>query len=702
MVEQLLPEHLKFLMLYALVAYRSSRIHSILETSRSGKSKGRKREELTLLCDVVFTLGGYRGFKYDCASVSFAITVVSDFASSAVINVSVVTTTIQTPQTSQVRTKNRRPVASSSAAHRHFEKPLPDIPLPSCLWMCEYASIPNGWCRWRTCVGHGGIADRGGGRRIREPREISDIVYVTVIEPIEYTQHDTTSQTCRVPLELSVSHHQQNRFCILKTEVIRNILTKVAPNIKSEVQQDLQAPRKDPPTNSAPSTSPSEKIKALMSVISIIDIGEIVLLANKFKAAANPVEKESTKKFSASVLGEDISTIMSILQVVRSAEVSDLAAKFRKMKHGVDRLKIILDKQDLINWNGREMEALCESLHFDIVTPLTPTYYPNNINYRPDILDIALKLSCIELLQWLNSDHRPVLMTLSSLIADSPPLTKTITNWQKVSAALEEIGTPILNSIPNDIVSTDDIDNMIGVLTNHIRTVIESSCRTVPAKFDRKVLPGDVIELIRDKNAALRRAGKYPTCENRFRARTLQHEVKARMNEVKNDNWSESEILPSHKAYWGPARALKTEGAVPTPALKRPYEFIAFDDREKAECLADSIEHQCSDNSPYDLEHIRRVEEEVRHRVSLPPKDDLDPITYDKVRKHIKGLKIRKAPGRDTISSKAIKCFSAPLVALLVAILNAFIQNCYFPAAWKEAVVIGILKPGKPRDLPAT
>ncbi|GBP68748.1 hypothetical protein EVAR_99018_1 [Eumeta japonica] len=45
--------------------------------------------------------------------------------------------------------------------------------------------------------------------------------------------------------------------------------------------------RKDPSTNIAP----SENIKALMSVISIIDIGEIVLLTNKFKAAANLVEK---------------------------------------------------------------------------------------------------------------------------------------------------------------------------------------------------------------------------------------------------------------------------------------------------------------------------------------------------------------------------------------------------------------------------
>ncbi|GBP05500.1 Mariner Mos1 transposase [Eumeta japonica] len=60
-----------------------------------------------------------------------------------------------------------------------------------------------------------------------------------------------------------------------------------------------------------------------------------------------------------------------------------------------------------------------------------------------------------------------------------------------------------------------------------------------------------------------------------------------------------SEISLGHKAYWGLAKALKTEGAAPTPALKRPHKSIAFDDREKAECLADSIEHQCSDNPPY-------------------------------------------------------------------------------------------------------
>ncbi|GBP07435.1 Probable RNA-directed DNA polymerase from transposon X-element [Eumeta japonica] len=208
------------------------------------------------------------------------------------------------------------------------------------------------------------------------------------------------------------------------------------------------------------------------------------------------------------------------------------------------------------------MAALAEDIHFNIITPLIPTHYSNDNNRRPDILNIALmkgvslKLNCIEPLQCLNSDHRPVLKRLGSLTGDYPTSVNTITNWQKVPTVLEEIDTPILNSIPNDVISTDDIDNAIDGLTNHIRTVVHDSSRTVPTNSDRKELPRDVKKLIRAQNAALRRASKYPTCENRSHARALQRKVRDRMQE--------------------------------------------------------------------------EIEEEDRRRVSLPPKDDLNPITQDK------------------------------------------------------------------------
>ncbi|GBP71315.1 hypothetical protein EVAR_57699_1 [Eumeta japonica] len=71
------------------------------------------------------------------------------------------------------------------------------------------------------------------------------------------------------------------------------------------------------------------------------------------------------------------------------------------------------------------------------------------------------------------------------------------------------------------------------------------------------------------------------------------------------------EIRPSHKAFWKVTKALKTEGYIPIPPLKRPENSVALDDAEIAECLADSIETQCSHASPpHDIAHINRIEEE--------------------------------------------------------------------------------------------
>ncbi|GBP87585.1 Probable RNA-directed DNA polymerase from transposon BS [Eumeta japonica] len=212
----------------------------------------------------------------------------------------------------------------------------------------------------------------------------------------------------------------------------------------------------------------------------------------------------------------------------------------------------------------------------------------------------------------------------------------------------------------------------------------------------------DVRELIRVKTQPCR-ASAYPTPEYGSSA-SPQTRSEGSRKRGQNDNWSDlmEEITPTHKAYWAVAKALKTDvrgHACP----QKPDNDLAFDDQEKAEYLADSIELQCSLNpAPPDLEHVNRVENEVLRRSSLPPKDDLPSVSADEVQKLIRELKPRKAPGLDGVNNKAIKCFSTPLVALLVAIFNACIQNCHFPEAWKEAVIIGIPKPGKPRDLPTS
>ncbi|GBP24697.1 hypothetical protein EVAR_15903_1 [Eumeta japonica] len=59
------------------------------------------------------------------------------------------------------------------------------------------------------------------------------------------------------------------------------------------------------------------------------------------------------------------------------------------------------------------------------------------------------------------------------------------------------------------------------------------------------------------------------------------------------------------------AKALKSDGYEPVPALKNPGNTLVFEYREKAECLANSIEKQCSHTSTlHDPFHTSQIEEE--------------------------------------------------------------------------------------------
>ncbi|GBP86572.1 RNA-directed DNA polymerase from mobile element jockey [Eumeta japonica] len=70
------------------------------------------------------------------------------------------------------------------------------------------------------------------------------------------------------------------------------------------------------------------------------------------------------------------------------------------------------------NPGGNKLARLSRKLKFDIVAPLTPTHYPDDLVSRPSTIDIAitkevaLNVDCIEPIHRLVSDHRPVLLSL--------------------------------------------------------------------------------------------------------------------------------------------------------------------------------------------------------------------------------------------------------------------------------------------------
>lgn len=365
------------------------------------------------------------------------------------------------------------------------------------------------------------------------------------------------------------------------------------------------------------------------------------------------------------------------------------------------------------NPHGPKLQQIIEDFNLDLVSPVAPTCFPDNLNHRSDVLDIAifkgitLKLRSLEVLHELDSDHRPVLAHLGAdPNSNPPPRTKSVVNWKKLGETLNSISSPDLDKIPDDIVTRDDVNRSIDALTSHLRTAVDAASRQVPAEtHERWRLPDDARDLIRKKNAALRAFDWCRTEERRVTLRYYERAVRKRIKELRAQRWDDllSEISPTHQAYWKLARALKSDTVAPMPPLDRPGLQPAFEDDEKAECLAASLESQCSPSlNLLDSDHLEEVERELEERASTPLSEDpIPPVSTSEVALIIKGLRPRKAPGADGISNQVLKHFSPPLVHLLVSIFNAALTNHMFPEAWKSADVIGIHKPGKPASEPS-
>ncbi|GBP08232.1 hypothetical protein EVAR_78728_1 [Eumeta japonica] len=70
------------------------------------------------------------------------------------------------------------------------------------------------------------------------------------------------------------------------------------------------------------------------------------------------------------------------------------------------------------------------------------------------------------------------------------------------------------------------------------------------------------------------------------------------MCELRNDNWQDlmEDYSPFHQAYWRLTEALKSDTVATTPPLLRNSLPPVFDDIEKAECLADNLQNQYTEN----------------------------------------------------------------------------------------------------------
>jgi hypothetical protein len=175
----------------------------------------------------------------------------------------------------------------------------------------------------------------------------------------------------------------------------------------------------------------------------------------------------------------------------------------------------------------------------------------------------------------------------------------------------------------------------------------------------------------------------------------LQRSVTHQLNEWRNDQWSGAleSLEPEDQSLRKMTRQVMRV-PTPSPPLVTPG-GTTLSDSEKAEALADSLESQFQPvNAPSDPAVIEKVTEALQAYSYAPPSEPnlTNPM---EVQDAIRGLKVGKSPGPNSLPNRDLKHLPQRAICLLVALFNAALLAQHFPPVWKHDRVISILKPGK-------
>ncbi|GFX58417.1 RNA-directed DNA polymerase from mobile element jockey [Trichonephila clavipes] len=148
-------------------------------------------------------------------------------------------------------------------------------------------------------------------------------------------------------------------------------------------------------------------------------------------------------------------------------------------------------------------------------------------------------------------------------------------------------------------------------------------------------------------------------------------------------------------SLWEPPGLLRKK-ASPISALNGPN-GIALSDSNKTDLIAQSLESQFQLNNIHNPQKDQIISSIVDAYINdhTNTTDAIQPALPSEIINYIKKIKIKKSPGRDGITNKMIKNLPLITVFKITNIINNMFKLRNFPNAWKTAVIIPILKPGK-------
>ncbi|GFU03253.1 probable RNA-directed DNA polymerase from transposon X-element [Trichonephila clavipes] len=222
---------------------------------------------------------------------------------------------------------------------------------------------------------------------------------------------------------------------------------------------------------------------------------------------------------------------------------------------------------------------------------------------------------------------------------------------------------------------------------------------TLPQRLSPKsmISLGELKQLFRERNRArkLWQFTRFPL--HKTELNRIQNKIKRKVGLYRQQLWEEhlTALDAEDGSLWGTARAFRKK-ATPISALNGPN-GVALSDTNKTDLIAKSLESQFQLNNIQNPQKDHIISNIVETYITdhTNNTDPIPPALPSEVINYIKKIKIKKSPGRDGVTNKMIKNLPLLTVFKITNIINNMFKLRYFPNAWKTAVVIPILKPGK-------
>ncbi|GBO39452.1 RNA-directed DNA polymerase from mobile element jockey [Araneus ventricosus] len=345
------------------------------------------------------------------------------------------------------------------------------------------------------------------------------------------------------------------------------------------------------------------------------------------------------------------------------------------------------------NPRGIRLLNFVNSAGIEILAPTTPTRFGNNSSSTIDLAIVREFLYPYDIISLpeLSSDHNPVLLNFYFKYSIPSTNGKMKTNWNKFRHQINN-AEDIYNISIN---SPAELDSLVDKFESQIldaKIAASSPITNLQTYIDPRIR-----ELNNERNFVRKMFQRLTDPALKTKLNQLNKKITKLNDKIETESQINTliNVTTVDGSFWNlTSRFNKKRHNIPT--LNGPAS-IAVTNKEKANCLADSLEKQFQLNDIHCEETETVVGNSIEGFLNTTPNifNDFPPTHTDELINCIKKLKKNKAPGYDNISNKIILNLPLNSIYTLQKITDSIMKFGHFPTRWKTATIIPILKPGK-------